>query len=164
MIQGRKNKIEGIFDDIGAWIECKEGIQKVIEDYFNSLFYDDSSIVFPSSLPNLFPSTDPGLLDYLNDPITLEEIKEALFLIGGLNAPRPKGLSTVFLERLWDKCQNDITILIVHCFDNANMPKEINKTFNTFIPKIPNSTAVNQLKPISLCNTLYLVNSKILHG
>ena len=42
------------------------------------------------------------------------------------------------------------------------MLSEINQTFIALIPKTDNPTSINHYRPISLCNTIYKIISKIL--
>lgn len=59
-------------------------------------------------------------------------------------------------------CETDITRFILNCFDTASIPSYVNETLVTLIPKVANPMRMTQLRPISLCNTLYKVISKII--
>ena len=47
-------------------------------------------------------------------------------------------------------------------FADMVVPKELNRTYITLIPKIPGPETLNNFHPISLCNTMYKIVSKIL--
>ena len=47
-------------------------------------------------------------------------------------------------------------------FFNGHMLKEINRTFNTLIPKSDNPESSNHYRSISLCNSYYKIIAKIL--
>ena len=47
-------------------------------------------------------------------------------------------------------------------FTAMEIAKELYRTHITFIPKIPGSETLNNYRPISLCNTVYKIVSKIL--
>ncbi|VVA35314.1 PREDICTED: reverse mRNAase, partial [Prunus dulcis] len=48
------------------------------------------------------------------------------------------------------------------CFNTATLPDHLNETLIALVPKVERPMFMNQLRPISLCNTLYKVVSKIL--
>ena len=47
-------------------------------------------------------------------------------------------------------------------FSAMDIPEELNRTHITLIPKIPGPETLNNYRPISLCNTVYKIVSKIL--
>lgn len=51
---------------------------------------------------------------------------------------------------------------IKNFFEKRRLLKEINSTFTVLIPKVPNAATQDQFRPISLCNFLYKVITKIL--
>ncbi|VVA40654.1 PREDICTED: reverse mRNAase, partial [Prunus dulcis] len=50
------------------------------------------------------------------------------------------------------------------CFSSGSVPEYLNSTLVTLVPKITNPQSMLQFRPISLCNTLYKVVSKIIVG
>lgn len=77
-------------------------------------------------------------------------------------APGPDGLPAFFFKQYWpivaDQVCNAVQIFFVH----GQMLKELNNTFIVLIPKNENPTTVNHYRPISLCNTIYKIISKLL--
>ena len=47
-------------------------------------------------------------------------------------------------------------------FEVGSMPKEINSSLIVLIPKLPSPTSFNNYRPISLCNVVYKIISKLL--
>lgn len=47
-------------------------------------------------------------------------------------------------------------------WENGLVPPDLNKTFIALIPKSNNANHITQFRPISLCNTIYKVFTKIL--
>lgn len=47
-------------------------------------------------------------------------------------------------------------------FDNGTLPGEINETLVSLIPKVHMAESLNQLHPISCCNFIYKVISKVI--
>ncbi|CAL8991457.1 unnamed protein product [Prunus brigantina] len=98
----------------------------------------------------------------LSCAVSNEEIKESLFNIGGLKTPGPDGFPAIFYQKFWEVCSNDIISLTKECFQTANLPEHTNETLIALVPKVERPVSMTQLRPISLCNTLYKVVSKIL--
>ena len=56
----------------------------------------------------------------------------------------------------------DITTSVLSFLNSATLPEHLNHTFITLIPKVKNPELVSQFRPISLCNVLYKIFSKVL--
>ncbi|KAL5785608.1 hypothetical protein ACOSQ2_008000 [Xanthoceras sorbifolium] len=91
MIRRRRNKIEGLRDVNGDWVDDKFGLKRIACDYFISLFsYKNASFDY-ASLPALFPTIDDISRENMCRGISEEEVKSSLFDIRGLKAPGPDG-------------------------------------------------------------------------
>ncbi len=68
----------------------------------------------------------------------------------------------LFYKKYWTTIADDVVKAVSSFFRIGKLLKETNNTLIVFIPKVPNPTSVNQLKPISFCNVVYKTISKIL--
>ncbi|KAK9988623.1 hypothetical protein SO802_028862 [Lithocarpus litseifolius] len=91
-----------------------------------------------------------------------EEIKEVVFSIGSNKALGPDGMSAHFFKCYWNIIGGAVIKSITFFFQRGYMLKEINHSFIVLIPKESNAATVSQYKPISLCNVLYKIISKLL--
>jgi hypothetical protein len=57
---------------------------------------------------------------------------------------------------------NKVTTEVLNVLRGAPMPAEWNNTIIALIPKVKNPVKVTDLRPISLCNVLYKIISKVL--
>ena len=55
----------------------------------------------------------------------------------------------------------DITGVVLSCLNSGSFLKSINHTFITLIRKVKNPERVIEFKPISLCNVIYKIISKV---
>ena len=55
-----------------------------------------------------------------------------------------------------------IVLAVLDFLNNGNMLPEINHTNIVLIPKIRNSVKMSDFRPISLCNVIYKIISKVL--
>jgi len=95
-------------------------------------------------------------------PFSREEVKKALFSIGDLKAPGPDGLHAVFFKRFWNMLGDELIDEVLHDVNSATIPERWNDTTIVMIPKVDNPDKVAQFRPISLCNVVYKVISKVL--
>ncbi|KAK0586034.1 hypothetical protein LWI29_038427 [Acer saccharum] len=62
-------------------------MKEVAIDYFVKLFTTHPEVESYDNLPRLFPSLEEGVLAVISRGVKEEEVKDALFGIGGLKAP-----------------------------------------------------------------------------
>uniref|UniRef100_A0A803PR88 Reverse transcriptase domain-containing protein n=1 Tax=Cannabis sativa TaxID=3483 RepID=A0A803PR88_CANSA len=91
-----------------------------------------------------------------------EEVRNALFQMHPDKAPGPDGMTPGFYQRCWNTVGADIIKLVRDFFSNGELPQGLNDTHMVLIPKVKNPTTMSDLRPISLCNILYKILSKVL--
>ena len=89
-------------------------------------------------------------------------MKRGLFSIGDLNAPGPDGLHAIFYKRFWELLGEDLTKTVLEAVNSGSIPEGWNMTTIVLIPKVDNPEYITQFRPISLCNVIYKVISKML--
>ena len=89
-------------------------------------------------------------------------MKKALFSIGDLKAPGPDGLHAIFYKRFWSMLGDDLVKEVLHTVNTRVIPEGWNRTTIVLIPKVETPEKVSQFRPISLCNVVYKVISKML--
>ena len=91
-----------------------------------------------------------------------DEIKSALFFLKDNKGPGPDGVSLGFFKKSWSVVGADVTRAIRSFFRSGRLLKEVNATYITLIPKVPNPSQVKDFRPISCCNTIYKCIAKII--
>ena len=94
--------------------------------------------------------------------VTKVEVKEAVFQLGAFKAPGPDGFSGVFYQKCWGIVKEDVVRAVVSFFEDGRMNNELNNTDVVLIPKMYGPEMVSHFRPISLCNFLYKVISKVM--
>jgi len=95
-------------------------------------------------------------------PITPEEIKNVVFKMDPDKAPGPDGFNASFFQKYWDIVGKDTTKAVMNFFDKGQLLRQVNHTFLTLVPKVTNSSKLADFRPISCCNTLYKIISKVM--
>ena len=93
---------------------------------------------------------------------TPEEIKDVVFNMNSNKVPGADGMSAHFYKFYWNIIGGEVIEAITTFFQRGYMLREINHSFIVLIPKGNNTVMVSQFKPISLCNVLYKIISKLL--
>lgn len=98
----------------------------------------------------------------LEREVTKEEIKGFLFKMPGDKSPGPDGFTSEFFKESWSVIGDDITVAIQSFFITWFLPKGLNSTILALIPKKNEAQEMRDYRPISCCNVLYKVISKLI--
>lgn len=91
-----------------------------------------------------------------------EEVKSALFQMNPDKAPGPDGMTPGFFQKHWSIVGNDVISLVRKFFRDGVLPNELNETNVVLIPKKKSPTEIGDLRPISLCNVLMRIITKVM--
>ncbi|GJU21232.1 putative RNA-directed DNA polymerase, eukaryota, reverse transcriptase zinc-binding domain protein [Tanacetum coccineum] len=97
----------------------------------------------------------------LEKPVTLEEIRAAVWDCGSQKSPGPDGFSFLFLKSYWDLLKEDAGNAVRCVFDSFVMPRGVNSSFITLIPKFP-IRFILKIFVLSLIGMQYKIIAKIL--
>ncbi|KAK4384062.1 Retrovirus-related Pol polyprotein from type-2 retrotransposable element R2DM [Sesamum angolense] len=95
-------------------------------------------------------------------PVTIDEVKTAFFDIEEDKAPGPDGFSSGFFKAAWPVVGEEVSKAIIDFFKTGRLLKQLNATLLTLIPKVRTPHSVAEFRPISCCNVVYKVISKII--
>ena len=79
-----------------------------------------------------------------------------------ISAPGPEGMPPLFYHSFWPLISKDICLAVLDCLNNFHIPSVINCTNITLIPKVKSPKSITDFRPISLCNVVYKIVSKVL--
>ncbi|KAL2251988.1 UNVERIFIED_CONTAM: Retrovirus-related Pol polyprotein from type-1 retrotransposable element R2 [Sesamum indicum] len=95
-------------------------------------------------------------------PFSPEDVKQAIFDIAEDKAPGPDGFSSGFFKAAWAVVGTEVTRAVLDFFTTGKLLKQVNTTLLALIPKVHTPMSVNDFRPISCCNVLYKVITKLL--
>nr|XP_027120658.1 uncharacterized protein LOC113737662 [Coffea arabica] len=137
----QRSVIHRIKSSAGDWLESADDIESEAESFFKRLF------------------TDNEMLDEI--PYK-EEVKSVIFAMDGGSAAGPDGFSGKFFACAWDIVAEDVHAAVVSFFCGEVLPRSISSTSIVLIPKVQSPQDFTQFRPISLCNFINKVISKVL--
>jgi hypothetical protein len=151
-----------IIKENGVVVEKEEDMLAAVTDYFDSLFSSCAGQRMEELLEHVPTRVTPQMNELLMAEFTREEIKAALEGIGDLKAPGPDGLPAIFFKKYWHLVGHQVTTEVLHILNGGQFPDDWNNTCVTLIPKVKIPERMKDLRPISLCNVLYKIVSKVL--
>ncbi|KAA3482794.1 Retrovirus-related Pol polyprotein LINE-1 [Gossypium australe] len=161
LVRRRRNKIEGLKNEMGAWITEPKDLKKMAVDYFQKLFTPEREM-----RPNTIRGDFPELLEHekeaLSRDFTIEDIRSALFQMHPNKAPGPDRFHALFFQRFWDTVREAVCGFLLPILNGDASPEEVNGMLITLIPKTEDPQNLTQFRPISLCNVLYKIIPKCL--
>ena len=82
--------------------------------------------------------------------------------MGPTKAPGPNDMNALFYQKLWHVVGEAVVIVVLDFLDDGIMLPALNYTNIVLIPKVNNLEKISDFRPISLCNIIYKIISKIL--
>lgn len=148
--------------DDGRVVEREEEILVQVSDYYKNLFTSNAGNHMGALLQTVPTRVTAEMNSSLLRPFTEEEVKAGLDAIGDLKAPGVDGMSSLFYKKHWHIVGADVTKEVLQFLNEGHMPCKWNDTVVVLIPKVRNPNKLKDLRPISLCNVIYKVASKVL--
>jgi hypothetical protein len=89
-------------------------------------------------------------------------VELAIHQMAPLKAPGPDGFNACFYQKNWELIGGEVCNAVISTLNLGVINKEINSTYIALIPKSKNPICVTDYRPISLCNVIYKLISKVL--
>lgn len=164
ILKGRihKNRILSICDDQGNKYDDDKVAEQFVHHFqeFLGTSEEISDITEPETLfVNKIPENEA---ENMIREIADVEIKEALFDIGDNKAPGPDGYTAKFFKEGWSVIGKDVCKAIKKFFPGCDLPKGVNATTISLVPKVNTPGKMSEYRPIACCTVLYKCISKIL--
>lgn len=132
-------------------------------NFFQNLYSMDSLSVPTYSVRGMFPSIKSCDLNNLVAPVNLGEVRAALFNMKSWKAPEPDGFHAGFFQSQWSYIGISLFKKINKIIMTRGMVDEsIGSILISLIPKIPNPKRIADFRPISPCNVIYKVVTKVI--
>lgn len=108
------------------------------------------------------PTLQPTEYDSLIRPISLSEVRDAVFSLPKDSAPGPDGFHASFYQQNWHLVHRDVFNMVTNVWNSGHLLKALNRTNVVLLPKSSHPQSFKDPRPISLSNVSYKILSKIL--
>lgn len=158
------NKIISIQDSQGTILTDKEDIYIEAIHFFSKYFKaPQQDLTSREDILGVIPSCVLVFQKQaLIREVSLEEVKTVLFGLGGDKAQGPDRFPTLFYQKCWILLAKYIWEVVEESRRAKFVLKYFNNTFIALILKKEDTKNFNDFCPISLCNTIYKVISKVM--
>ncbi|XP_061354924.1 uncharacterized protein LOC133299477 [Gastrolobium bilobum] len=161
LARARRNKIKALKDDEGVWEEDPERLKNMEVDFYRNLYSVEAQPVSNLSIENYFPVITDQNWEKLGLIPDMVEVRNVFFSMKPYKAPGVDGLHAVFFQSQWEKVGQSAIQFVREVFQDPAKVELINQTLICLIPKIENPESLGQFRPISLCNVIYKVVTKV---
>ena len=144
------------------WVEEIEDVAKVAVNYFEDIFSSGRCDRMVECLNVVSHKMSLDMLNVLSNKFSVDEVKTALSQMGPTKALGLDDMNALFYQKFWHIVGTDVAYVVLDFLNNGNILTDINYTHIVLIPKIKSSKKMSDYRPISLCNVIYKIISKVL--
>jgi hypothetical protein len=156
------NRISALRKEDGTIMTSQEGMEMEAMEFYSRLF-TRQELLDPGPILSCVPEkVTPLMNESLVKPFIEEEVRTTLFMMGASKALGPDGLLAGFYQYHWELLGANVMAVVLDFLNGGELPDSINKTTIVLIPKIKQLREMKQFRPISLCNVVYKICSKVL--
>lgn len=156
-----KNSTKRIKNARGDWVCDNMKIENTVTNCFKEIFQTAGNL----QDDEIIGAVDTKVTSYMNCMLDMaisdEEVQGAVFQMQPSKVPGPDGMNPFFFQKFWNIVEEYITNLIKNFQATGRLLKQINFTNVSLIPKTKQPEEVAQFRPISLCNVLFKIISKV---
>jgi hypothetical protein len=160
--RSRTNKILALRRVDGSLCESQEEIGRMAAGFYRGLFTAQEATT-PELVTNHIPRRVTELMnETLAIEYSCEEVRKAVFMMHPNKSPGPNGFTADFYQCHWNLVGSDSSAAVLSFLNGDDMEAVVNNTILVLIPKVKNLQELTHFRPISQCNVLYKICSKVI--
>lgn len=156
------NSIDNLEDENGDLKSEPTKLKNIVTNYFRNLFSSSGQSNMEEVIACIEPRVSEAMNAHLCAPYTRGKVEQALHQMHPHKAPGPDGMNAFFFQRFWHIVGDDVTAAVLAILEGHPIPLGLNHTFVSLIPKKPKLTVMGDFRPISLCNVVYKLLTKVI--
>ena len=158
------NTVRSLLNSEGVVVRDKQGLEHIICSFFEDLFSSSGSNADAiEQIVQTIPTTITVEMNHmLMRPFIDSEVLAALQSMSPDKSPGSDGMSAMFYQHYWEHIGTDVTDVVLGVLNDGHDMTKLNKSIITLIPKVKHPKTMGDYRPISLCNVVYKMISKVL--
>lgn len=164
--RGRRNLIGSLLQPNGEWLTKECDIKRAFISHFKAIFSAGPRLTvqacYPPQLLLSLPRVQEHTASILDSIPSAHEIFAAVMTLGPNKAPGSDGINAKLIQENWSEFGPAVISEVLLFFQTGAMKPEIARTNMVLIPKSLEANTVGSFRPISICNFIYKVISKVL--
>lgn len=161
IIRRRRNKISDLNID-EVWCDDEEVLKHKVFSFFKKLFRSSDPCQPESLHLTNMPLLDLIVAYALTILVSMDEVRNAIFSMDSYKAPGMDGFQPIFFKTLYDVAGTDVWNLVANSFSSGYIDPSLTETLVVPIAKTETPTGFTDFRPISLCNVLFKIISKVM--
>ncbi|XP_015966728.1 uncharacterized protein LOC107490459 [Arachis duranensis] len=162
LVRRNHNRVYGLYVRDGSWSTDPYILQEEALSFYKNLFGTTEEVEVDCLGDVPMPTLSTEACARLTNPVSFAEVKSAVFSMSSFKAPGPDGFQAYFFKEYWEIVGTEIWNIVWSTFLGEYLNSSIMETLIVLIPKIDNPTFMKDFRPISLCNVVYKIITKVL--
>jgi len=154
-------------DSQGSILHEREDLENICVQFYTELYAwetlsphmlaDRADVLNP--IPHRF---SPNMIHQLDQPLTKQELHDALLSMANGKSPGPNGIITEFFKRFWDLIGDEFFDMVRHSIEQGKLPPGMTSRTITLLFKTGDKADLANWRPITLLNVSYKIVAKAL--
>ncbi|XP_057419022.1 uncharacterized protein LOC130713254 [Lotus japonicus] len=162
IVHRRRNKIISLTLPSGEVCTDEQTLQVEALRFFKGLFCSPLASRPLQEGKYFCPSLSHEHVSQLSAEVSPQEVWRAVSTMGSFKAPGPDGFQAIFFKSCWHIVGGSVYAVVRDAFITGTFDRALSDMLVALIPKVDVPASFRELRPISLCNVMYKLITKVL--
>ncbi|KAL4301309.1 hypothetical protein AHAS_Ahas17G0288000 [Arachis hypogaea] len=161
IIRRKRNKVQGLFLEDGRWSTDPQELEECAIEFYRDLFCNVEQVELDVMGNQELPSLSREVIESLTRNVSKEEVRKVVIGMNSFKAPGADGFQAFFFKEYWEVVGTEVWELVKKAFAGFDLDSALFDTLVVLIPKVDNPSRMKEFRPISLCNVIYKIITKV---
>ncbi|KAL4314251.1 hypothetical protein AHAS_Ahas15G0066400 [Arachis hypogaea] len=161
IMRRKRNKVQGLFLEDGRWSTDPQELEECAIGFYRDLFCNVEQVELDVMGDQELPSLSREAIESLTRNVSKEEVRKVVMGMNSFKAPGADGFQAFFFKEYWEVVGTEVWELVKKAFAGFDLDSALFDTLVVLIPKVDNPSRMKEFRPISLCNVIYKIITKV---